>query len=98
AHVNQAGKPDLLTAYGVPLLGPFQVDIAFGNGNGTFAAPLSNAGVSIPNNESGLPNATGLALANLSGNASAAPDLLISGVNTVSVAAANGDGSFKAPA
>ena len=98
ADVNQDGKPDLLTAYGLPLLGPFQVDIAFGNGNGTFAAPLSNAGVSIPNNESGLPNATGLALANLSGNASAAPDLLISGVNTVSVAAANGDDSFKAPA
>jgi hypothetical protein len=97
ADVNQDGKPDLLTAYGLPLLGPFQVDIALGNGNGTFAAPLSNAAVSIPNNGSGLPNATGLAVANLSGNTSAAPDLLVSGENSVSLAAANGDGTFKAP-
>jgi hypothetical protein len=97
ADANQDGKPDLLTAYVLPLLGPYQVDIAFGNGNGTFAAPLSNAAVSIPNDGSGLPNATGLVVANLSGNTSAAPDLLLSGGNSVSLAAANGDGTFKAP-
>jgi hypothetical protein len=97
ADVNQDGKPDLLTAYVLPLLGPFQVDIALGNGNGTFAVPLSNAAISIPNDGSGLCNATGLALANLSGNTSAAPDLLISGESSVSLAAANGHGTFKAP-
>jgi hypothetical protein len=96
ADVNQDGKPDLLTAYVLPLLGPFQVDTALGNGDGTFAAPLSNAGVSVPYG-SGFPKATSLALANLSGNTSAAPDLLLSGDNSVFLAAANGDGTFKAP-
>lgn len=96
ADVNQDGKPDLVTAYVLPLLGPFQVDIAFGNGNGTFAAPLSNAAISVPYG-SGFPNATNLALANLAGSASSAPDLLLSGDNSVFLAASNGDGTYKAP-
>jgi hypothetical protein len=97
ADVNQDGKPDLLTAYVLPLLGPFQVDMAVDNGDGTFAAPLSKAAVSVPYG-SDFPNATSLALANLSGNTSATPDLLLSGDNSVFLAAANGDGTYKAPA
>ena len=96
ADVNHDGKPDILTAYVLPLLGPFQVDIALGNGNGTFAAPLSNAAISVPYG-SGFPNATSLALASVSGSTSPAPDLLLSGDNSVFLAASNGDGTYKAP-
>lgn len=92
--VNHDGKPDLLTPYVLPLASPFQMDIAFGNGDGTFAAPLSNAAISVPYG-SGIPNH--FALADLTGSTSPAPDLLLSGDNSVFMAAANGDGTYRAP-
>jgi hypothetical protein len=96
ADVNHDGKPDLVTGIGssATYMASYMVDVAMGNGDGTFAAPAANTVATVPGDKSPAPESPSLLLTSLSKNASEL-DLLITLDNNVYYAAANGDGTYK---
>jgi hypothetical protein len=98
ADVNHDGKPDLVTGIGssATLMASYAVDVATGNGDGTFAAPAANTVATVPGDKSPAQESPSLLLTSLSKNASEL-DLLIALDNNVYYAAANGDGTYKVP-
>lgn len=98
ADVNHDGKPDLVTGIGssATYMATFTVDVAMGNGDGTFAAPAANTVATVPGDKSPAKESSSLVLTSLSKNASEL-DLLIALDNNIYYAAANGDGTYKAP-
>jgi hypothetical protein len=98
ADVNHDGKPDLVTGIGssATLMASYAVDVAMGNGDGTFAAPAANTVATVPGDKSPAQESPSLLLTSLSKNASEL-DLLIALDNNVYYAAANGDGTYKGP-
>jgi hypothetical protein len=98
ADVNHDGKPDLVTGIGssATYMASYAVDVAMGNGDGTFAAPAANTVVTVPGDKSPARESPSLLLTSLTKNASEL-DLLIALDNNVYYAAANGDGTYKTP-
>ncbi|HTF69946.1 MAG TPA: FG-GAP-like repeat-containing protein, partial [Edaphobacter sp.] len=98
ADVNHDGKPDLVTGIGssATYMASYAVDVATGNGDGTFAAPATNTVATVPGDKSPFEESPSLLLTSLSRNASEL-DLLIALDNNVYYAAANGDGRYKSP-
>lgn len=98
ADVNHDGKPDLVTGIGssATYMASYAVDVAMGNGDGTFAAPAANTVATVPGDKSPAEESPSLLLTSLSKNASEL-DLLVAIDNNVYYAAANGDGTYKAP-
>ena len=98
ADVNHDGKPDLVTGIGssATYMASYTVDVAMGNGDGTFAAPAGNTVATVPGDKSPGQESPSLLLTSLSKNASEL-DLLIALDNNVYSAAANGDGTYKTP-
>jgi hypothetical protein len=98
ADVNHDGKPDLVTGIGssATYMASYMVDVAMGNGDGTFAAPAANTVATVPGDKSPAEESPSLLLTSLSKNASEL-DLLIALDNNVYYAAANGDGTYKTP-
>jgi hypothetical protein len=98
ADVNHDGKPDLVTgiAPSATYMASYAVDVAMGNGDGTFAAPAANTVATVPGDKSPAQETPSLLLTSLSKNASEL-DLLIALDDDVYYAAANGDGTYKTP-
>jgi hypothetical protein len=98
ADVNHDGKPDLVTGIGssATYMASFTVDVAMGNGDGTFAAPAANTVATVPGDKSPAEESPSLVLTSLIKNATEL-DLLIALDNNVYYAAANGDGTYKTP-
>ncbi|HEY1994203.1 MAG TPA: FG-GAP-like repeat-containing protein [Edaphobacter sp.] len=98
ADVNHDGKPDLVTGIGssATYMASYVVDVAMGNGDGTFAAPAANTVVTVPGDKSPVEESPSLLLTSLTRNASEL-DILIAIDNFVYYAAANGDGTYKTP-
>jgi hypothetical protein len=98
ADVNHDGKPDLVTGIGssATYMASYTVDVAMGNGDGTFAAPAANTVATVPGDKSPAEESPSLLLTSLTRNASEL-DLLIALDNNVYYAAANGDGTYKTP-
>lgn len=98
ADVNHDGKPDLVTGIGssATYMASYTVDVAMGNGDGSFAAPAANTVATVPGDKSPAEESPSLLLTSLSKNAGAL-DLLIAIDNYIYYAAANGDGTYKAP-
>jgi Bacterial Ig-like domain (group 3)/FG-GAP-like repeat len=98
ADVNHDGKPDLVTGIGssATYMASYMVDVAMGNGDGSFAAPAANTVATVPGDKSPAQESPSLLLTSLSKNASEL-DLLIALDNNVYYAAANGDGTYKSP-
>ena len=93
ADANHDGKPDLFTAASS---NGYLVDVALGNGDGTFAPPASNSVVSLPNASTSFLYAPVFTVASLTSNANN-QDLILGGDNSIYYAAANGDGTYQAP-
>jgi hypothetical protein len=98
ADVNHDGKPDLVTGIGssATYMASYMVDVAMGNGDGTFAAPAANTVATVPGDKSPAQESPSLLVTGLSKSASEL-DLLIALDNNVYYAAANGDGTYKTP-
>jgi hypothetical protein len=100
--VNKDGKPDLVLVTQSPTidqtLSTFTatIQVALGNGDGTFATPVNVGG---PNVMAGTSNS--VVVADMNGDG--IPDIVSLGASTtydmqVAIALGNGDGTFKAPA
>lgn len=94
ADVDNDGKPDLITGSAA---NGYNVDVARGNGNGTFATPLANSVATLPYSALRFAPFEWITLAHVSGSANA-PNLLIGAGLNVYLAASNGDGTYKPPA
>ena len=106
ADLNKDGNPDLVfvtqTSSIDQTLGGYvtKVQVALGNGDGTFGAPTDVAGPDLVVVSIGPGQSSPVALADMNGDG--IPDLVILGSDTtydveVAIALGNGDGTFKAP-